>query len=368
MKTLIPPTITAPSAAPSPGWWSAEGDVAISRDELLAKWRVEVMTLRPPDTVAFAHEMGEWCSALHDVPWVAAEFGREAAESIRRAHSRYDGAPRWDAVSQVIAAYVEPLAEYTSGWGHSMWVRGPRVSAQVARELLTICRLAGQRIREDLRAREVQTALTLDAFICDQRGLQRRHTCVALSECIIRVQPVLEGLARLCRAEDNDMRLRLAEFYRDLVAAAEEGCDEPPARARTTDRAPSPSATPGRRRRSDVITTDRLAGRPSVLPDAADVEVRLILQRLRGDARIWIARDRTLRQPQSDEMWWEARLALALLDDAELVGNGIAAYVSAQWGDRPPGSARSRTLRQAIRDVELLVQNSINEAKRQGDS
>lgn len=371
MKVPVPPKVSSSRPAPPSNWWVIDHDVTITRTEFLARWRTEIMTISPTDRKAFNDEMDAWCRDLGARGWIAREYSAAATFPLRSPNAPYAEPAGWNAVSAIAASYIEPLAEYSSGWSHSMRQLRPRMRADAGRQLREMGRLVGRRIRDDLVATNaVADSRTLTDFIVDQSDRHPRHICLALQLYITHLRRFLRGLALKGEPNDHELRLILSGYHRDLIAAFENTCDakaSPGHEPGDEEVSPTP-LTPGTSN-SALISVDRLAGRSSVLGDdsaAGGAEAVLVSKRIADYARIRIARDPTLRRPHGDDMWWEARIASEIIGDPGLLRAGLDVYVVSRWGSQRPESARSASARQAVRDVRLLLHSAINYAKRLG--
>lgn len=367
MTVPTPPPITPPKPPPPSQWWADGYDTTITRHEFLARWRVEVMTIVPRDGKAFQDEMDAWCGDLHTVDWIGSEYHPQAPYLLGHPSEPIASTEGWDAVSEIVASFVEPLCEYTSGWSRSIQDIRPRVRSDVGREIREIGRFVARRMRDDLVASGVvDTSAGLREFIRDQRPHHPRHICVALTFYIRRLSRLVEGLAIQRDPADTSLRADLGRHYLDVAASFDARCGGEQFDTGSQAADPRRRGAGHARNKSNAIVTDRLHGWTSILGDGQSPADALINDQLRDFARIRISRDRTQRRAGGDDLWWEAQLALRILDRPEDVESGIEATVRAAWGDERPATARSINADAAVRDVELQIRAAINHAKRLG--
>lgn len=322
------------------------------------------MSITPSDLAGFADEMDRWSRSLHDLNWIAVQYDPTLSALLGQPSMSCGEADGWNAAGRLVAAFVEPLSEYTSGWTETFREVRPRMRSSTGRELLAMARLVGRRIHSDI----VESGLTespdeLQGFICDQHALSARHICLALREYTSRVRAYLEGMAIVADVADGKVCDTLTQHYFELAALYGQRC------ANDDSPAPPVPSTPqtGQRRqpRSSAISTDRLDGWPSILGDLSvdDIERSLLDDRVKDFARIRISRDPTQRR-DDESLWWEAELVMHMLADPQPPTTGFVATVTSAWGRQRPEHARAIGLDDALRDVELLIRTAVNYARR----
>ncbi|MXP20186.1 hypothetical protein GIY30_02220 [Gordonia sp. HNM0687] len=368
---LPAPTVPRPRPAPQGMWWSGTTETAISRNALLRLWYVEVARgVEVTDPKTFVRELQAWSGNLARVDWVVDGFAPAVPELLRRATEPRDDVDGWCEVSAVVAAYVDPLSRYTSGWARSVASLRPTVPASVGHAIREMGRRAVVPIRRELTDSDmIVTRSGVDDFVQNQRSRHQTHSRIALHEYRSRLQKYLTGLRLKNDPDDGNLRTVLAEHYLDLAEKLRSAGGVPDRTKVAVADLARPDTAP-HRTKSRVIATRRTASsgtRAAMVVSDGDLEHHLARTQLCEFARIWISRDPTQRL-DDESLCWEAALAMDGLADPQVFSDGVAAAVSARWTKPPPSRARTLQLASAIRYVELLVKAAQNAARKIGEA
>ena len=385
---LVPPTIPRPSSPPEPNWWFSGHDAQISRNKLHKRWISDVLTSEPVEKKTFGLEMNAWAGKLADTDWVAIEFHRTAPTLLGTAEKSFGDVDGWNSVSAITAAFTVPLSFYTTGWYGCVAALRPEeeLPSKVCGKVREMARRVARPVRDDMvESGVIGTSMSAEQFIAnhcasddvDADGDFQRHARIALSEYKFRLEEFINGLA-LQDSPPAGLRRTMARHYLDIVAELSDVSDELvfDGDGDVTEVDVSgwlSSIVPGqtipgsaRRSKAGAISTDRLNGWPSLLDAAGRLESLLRNIQWRADARIHIARDRSLRD--GDDLVWEAEFAMAFLADSTADFSNLVPAVAVRWAAGRPHLARSTSPDGATRDVQVTLVAALNAVRRPGGS